>query len=97
MTVTLDTRVVASSGQVSTLLGNETVILGGTQGKYFGLNAVGTRVWELLEKPTDVRSIVAVIVEEYEVPEAAAASDVLKLIGDLLANGLVVTGADVPG
>jgi hypothetical protein len=95
MTVTLDTRVVAGTGQVSTQLGNETVILGGAKGMYFGLNTVGARVWELLTKPTDVRSIVAVIVSEYDAPEQAITDDVLKLIADFVEHGLVVTGANI--
>jgi hypothetical protein len=97
MAVTLNTRVVASAGQVSTQLGNETVILGGDQGLYFGLNPVGARVWELLDKPTDVRSIVSVILSEYEAPEETIRADVLKLISEFVEHGLVVTGADVPG
>src|SRR5690349_18519599 len=95
MTVTLDTRVVASSGQVSTELGHETVILGGSKGMYFGLNEVGARVWALVEKPTDVRTIVATIVGEYDAPEADVTADVLQLINDFVAHGLVVTGTDV--
>jgi hypothetical protein len=97
MAVTLDTRVVASTGQVSTQLGNETVILGGDKGLYFGLNPVGARVWELLDKPTDVRTIISVIVAEYEAPEATIRADVLKLINEFVEHGLVVTGADVSG
>ena len=96
MSVTLETRVVAGAGQVSTQLGDETVILGGSKGLYFGLNPVGARVWELLEKPTDVRSIVTVIASEYEAPEPTIRADVLKLINEFVEHGLVVTGADVP-
>ncbi len=95
MTVTLETRVVAGTGQVSTQLGDETVIMGGAKGLYFGLNAVGARVWELMEKPTDVRSIVAAIAREYDAPEQVVAADVLKLISELQEHGLVVVGADL--
>jgi len=40
--------VVASDEQVSTSLGAETVILGMGDGVYYGLDAVGARVWDVV-------------------------------------------------
>ena len=51
MPITRDSCVVVSDEQVSTSLGDETVILGMDDGVYYGLDAVGARVWALVASP----------------------------------------------
>jgi len=81
--------VVASDEQVSTSLGAETVILGMGDGVYYGLDAVGARVWELLATPRQVAELVRVIVGEFDVTPEQCAHDVLALLDDLSERRLV--------
>lgn len=37
------------------------------QGKYFGLNPVGKRVWDLIEEPQSFEDIVNVLLREFKV------------------------------
>lgn len=37
------------------------------KGKYFGLDPVGKRIWELIEEPKNIREITAILLEEFEV------------------------------
>jgi coenzyme PQQ synthesis protein D (PqqD) len=77
-----DTRVVASSRQLSTELAGEIVILGLDDGVYYGLEGVGTRVWELLQSPRCLTELVAALVLEYDTTTE-------QLAADLHAKGLV--------
>ncbi|HEX2077960.1 MAG TPA: PqqD family protein [Longimicrobium sp.] len=82
-------RVVASRDQVSCELEGEAVILGLGNGVYYGLNPVGATVWKLLEQPRTVAELRDAVVAEYEVDAPRAQADLLRLLGDLAANGLV--------
>ena len=81
--------VVVSPNQVSTALGNDTVILGADAGQYFGLNEVGARVWELVQQPVSVSAICDVLCAEYEVDKEVCERDVLELLNELSTNGLL--------
>lgn len=82
-------QVVAARDQVSCDLDGEAVILGLGNGVYYGLNPVGASIWKLLEQPRTVTELRDAIVAEYQVDAATAQADLLHLLGDLAANGLV--------
>jgi len=58
-------------------------------GKYFGLNAVGSRVWSLLETPRPVGDIQTAIRGEYDVDPDRSDREVLALLTDLKHAGLI--------
>jgi hypothetical protein len=87
--VTLDAIAVVSDHQLSTTLSGEVVILGLRDTIYYGLQEVGTRIWELLQTPHSVRQIVQQIISEYDVTEERAVADVCQLLGELCERGLV--------
>lgn len=37
------------------------------KGKYFGLDPVAKRIWELIEEPKNIGEITAILLEEFEV------------------------------
>ncbi len=55
----------------------------------FTLNAVGSRIWELLECPVAPSRLVATIVREFDVSPADAARDVSEFLDSLRAAGLI--------
>ncbi len=87
--LSLASRVVASPDQVSAALSGESVILGMSDGVYYGLDSVGTRVWELLTEPRTLGEIAATIEAEFDVTAERAAADLLVFANDLAAHGLL--------
>jgi hypothetical protein len=87
--IDLNTRVVVSSQQVSSQLDGETVILNIANGVYYGLDAVGMRVWDLLQSPVSVQSICAALMTEYDVTQEACERDVLDLLQGLVQAQLI--------
>lgn len=67
---------------------DEAVLLDLDSGQYYGLNNVGTRIWQLLGAGHSASSICELVVQEFEVAEAEA--DVEALIEMLLAKRLLV-------
>lgn len=60
------------------------------QGKYFSLNGVGKRIWEILEVPTQPGTIVRQLVDEYDVPAETCAVQVDDFLKKLRERGLLV-------
>ena len=55
----------------------------------YTLDAVGSRIWSLLDGSTPAGAIVEAICEEYEVEPDRAAEDLREFIGSLLEAGLI--------
>jgi hypothetical protein len=81
--------VTATSDQVSSLLGDEVVILNLTTGVYHGVEGVAAFVWQLLSKPTTVAELVEAIIKEYDVDADRCRADLAALLADMAKNGLV--------
>lgn len=62
--------------------------------QYFGLDAVGTRVWNLLDQGTAPADLLSILLREYEVEQLQLESDIEELLGQLLEAGLVRVGAE---
>lgn len=62
-------------------------------GTYFALDAVGGRIWELCDGQRTVAEIVAGILAEFDAPTHVVQADVLRLLGELHAEELLVVPA----
>ena len=87
--ITTSSRVVAAKDQVSSSLAGEMVILSLQTERYFGLDRVGARIWDLLKAPARVADIRDTIVAEYEVEPERCERDVLALLERLADQGLI--------
>lgn len=75
---------------VSARRGGDTVLLDAERDRYFTLNDVGGRVWELLvERPRAAGELLDALEQEYEVGRETLAKDVERLVGELTAASLV--------
>lgn len=87
--VTLDARVTTSPDAVFRELEGEAVILNLGSGLYFGLNEVGTRVWQLLDAHPDLRRVFEILLVEFDVTDDRLRDDLLALVEQLRDKGLV--------
>lgn len=70
------------------LIAGEAVILSLDTKILRGLNAVGSRVWDLIDGHRTLDEIVDVIVQEFDVPRAQAAAEVDTFVRQLVDMGL---------
>ena len=87
--LTLTARVSPRDGVLFQQLQDEAVLLNLDSGQYFGLDPVGTRIWNLLTEGKALQEVVSAIATEYEVDATRCQADLLKLLGDLEEQGLV--------
>jgi len=82
-------RLIAVTDQMSTTLEGEVVILNLATGTYFGLNDVGTVIWETLDQPRTMPELRDAMLREFDVSSEVAETDLTRLIEELIAAGLV--------
>jgi hypothetical protein len=71
-------------------LDGETVLLNLDSGVYFGLDAVGTRVWTLLLEHGTTGPVCERMEQEYDVEPEALERDVHRLVRELHQKGLIL-------
>ena len=74
---------------VSRELEGEAVILNLETGTYFGLNEVGTRIWALIQEHRSLGKVFEAMCAEYGASPETLKSDLLQLVEELRAKGLV--------
>jgi coenzyme PQQ synthesis protein D (PqqD) len=74
----------------------ECVLLDLGSGTYFGLNEVGTRVWNLLREGVPEDEIVRTIADEYDNDAETIRADVRRFLTELESRKLIVHGGASP-
>jgi hypothetical protein len=78
-----------ADGIVFKQVGSEIVLLDFERGIYFGLDAVGARIWQLVADERSIAEILQTLGDEYDVTPEVLAQDVAELVEDLTAKGLL--------
>ncbi|WP_207956909.1 PqqD family peptide modification chaperone [Rubrobacter tropicus] len=85
----MDSAVVAAEDQVFSDIGGEVAILDLKGGTYYGLDAVGVRIWNLVQRPRKIVEVRDELLAEYEVDAKRCERDLLDFISALESEGLV--------
>jgi hypothetical protein len=70
-------------------LGEETVLLDLDSGRYFDLDATGSRIWTLLAPGAALTSVLDALEAEYDAPRERLAADLVEIVATLERQGLV--------
>jgi hypothetical protein len=71
------------------VVGEDAFLLNTQTNKYYGLEKVGARLWQLLNEGKSLKGAHQIILGEYEVDPDKLEQDILELINHLMENGLV--------
>ncbi len=71
------------------LLDNEVVMMNLERGEYYGLNPIGSRIWELLAEATTLENLINKLTEEFDVSFEQCQTDSEEFINDLIEKGLI--------
>jgi len=77
----------------TSMLDDELVLLDSATGKYFGLNPVGSRIFQLLKETGDAGMTVAALVSEFQAEEEKLKADVASFVRLLEDKGLILNDA----
>lgn len=68
----------------------ETVMMSIKNSEYYGLDEIGSRIWELLENPESAESLTGKLIEEYDVARETCLADVLEFLQELELKQLII-------
>ena len=64
-------------------LDGEKVMMNLDKGEYFMMNEVGSRIWEIISEPVNVKGIIDTLCSEYEVDEETCKDTVVEFLRKL--------------
>lgn len=76
--------------QLFSEIDGEVVMLSVENSEYYGMDKVGSRIWQLLEKEITWQELIERLLDEYEVAEDQCKEDTRKFIEQLIEKDLVV-------
>jgi len=89
MSLTADSVVLQDSEPVAARVDGDVVMLSEREGAYFGLNGVGSKIWELIAEPRRVHDICQSLSALYDVDGETLVREVTGFLEALLARKLV--------
>lgn len=82
-----------STKVLSSKIDEEVILMSFEADSYFGIDPVGSRIWELLsEKPATINELVLLLVDEYEVDEETCRKQVQIFIDEMYTKKLIIKG-----
>jgi hypothetical protein len=87
--INLTDTVVRSTGQVSSELDGEAMLMSIETGKYYHMNEVATRLWQLIEKPQKVSALIDQLLSEFEIDRPTCESQVQSFLTSLTESHLI--------
>ena len=82
-------RVLVREDVLSTVIGDEVVLLDVSSGNYFGLSEVAAEIWRMLEKPHSIDDLCSNLGEIYDAPPDVISAAVKRFTNDLMTRKLV--------
>src|SRR5262249_60583795 len=85
-----DATVISRSPSVLTAeVDGEVVMMSIEQGRYFGLDDIGSDIWNRIEPPCSFAALIDRLAADYEADRATIAADVQALLGRMAAQDVV--------
>ena len=76
-------------GQISSKLDGDVVLLSIEQGEYYQMDTIGSRIWDLIEKPMLFKDLCEQLTREFDVDMAQCQEDVSSFLGELTDKSLI--------
>ena len=89
MILSFTQKVVVAPDTLINVIEGESVLLNLKNESYYGLDEVGTRMWEVLTATDNVQSAFDQLLDEYDVEAETLKQDIQEFIGNLMEHGLV--------
>ncbi len=89
MPIPLTSNITISTEVLSQEVEGETVLLDLQSESYFGLDKVGSRIWQLLQEYNELQKVFDIMHEEYDVDAKQLENDLNELIENLLDAKLI--------
>ncbi len=77
---------------IHSAMDDEVVMMSVDQGLFFGIDKIGTHIWNLLETPENVRNLIKKLMSFYIVEQIVCENDTLLFLNDMLQKKVILIG-----
>jgi hypothetical protein len=85
----LSSQITRNNELLCAVAGEELVMMSTEEGNYYGLDPIGRRIWEIIDKPRRISDICAELLMDYQVPAATCEVEVLAFVKKLVEHRVV--------
>ncbi len=85
----LEQSIVFSGTIFAQLVDDELVLLDMESEKYFGLNEVGTSIWQAMQENKKLQDVYEVLLEEYDVTPEVLKEELMSFVASMSDAGLI--------
>ncbi len=71
-------------------VGDEIVLLTVESGKYFKVDSIGSRIWELIKEPSTIDNVCNQLLEEYDVSREQCLEEMIPFLEKLKEDNLLL-------
>lgn len=75
---------------IANQMDGEIVMMSIDNGEYYGLDEVGSRIWDLMQEPVSISKLVDQLISEFDVTPDECLQDILSFLDELLNRDLVL-------
>jgi hypothetical protein len=75
---------------VASDIDGETVMMSIENGAYYGLDAIGSHIWELIKEPVKVSDLIDILLSKYDVDPETCQRDVFEFLNGLKDDKILV-------
>lgn len=92
-----ETLLKRKQNQLFSEIDGEVVMLSVENSEYYGMDSVGSRIWQLLENSVSFKKLIELLLDEFEVTEEQCKEDTLKFLEQLMEKQLLeITSPNLP-
>jgi len=88
--ISLNSTIKRNPELVSSNVDGEKVMMSIESGEYFGLDSVGSRIWELIENPIQVEKLIELLLDEFDVEKEQCEADTVDFLDQLFEKRLII-------
>ena len=85
----MDQRYIQNKKMVQSKIGDEVVMMDMDSGFYFGMNSVGSVIWQHLTEAISFDELVGKLMGEFNVDQKTCETDTLDFLNDLVEKNIV--------
>lgn len=87
--ITLESTVQRNPELLASSIGDEVVMMSIENSAYYGLDPVGSKIWEMIAEPLLVSDLCEQLMERFDVLPSQCQVDVLKFLNELHTEGML--------
>jgi len=88
-TLTPNSLVVRSGDFIASTVDDDLVMMSLEKGIYYGLDTIGSQIWEHIAEPISVNDLCHKLTDQYEVDSAQCQEDVLAFLNEMLIEEMI--------